>query len=220
MDEPPVRPWEQEKILGRLESVVPILHESAEAATQAARLYLESLEPPVGPGDDPYFHAHATRFHLGRALRARGQESDIDKQWLANSGVAFRLDWIDVRMLKSANGELPPPGGSRIKRAFYRQEIELVAPLWEIDKPNGRADAMVNLVVTWDIDGRGNLTKLVAYSPSRGGWTASSVGWFWKHELLHPALTFTPPPVFGEPAPDIPGYDRKVPAKEIDAKAQ
>lgn len=199
--------------------VVPILHESAEAATQEVRLHLENLNPPASPSDDLSYHAHAIRFFLNRALKARGQDARIDKQWLANSGVAFRLDWIDARMLKSLNGALPPPGESRAKRAYYRQELDFMIPMWESEAVT-RTRASVNVVFTWDIDYRGNLLQLKVYCPSRGESTPNSVGSFWSEVLVHPALTYEPTPPSGTPGSDLFGYERKAPSEEKNKKAQ
>lgn len=201
MQLPRVKPWDKEIILAHLEAVVPLMHEAAEVGTLRARGYFDGLSLTEAEQRDPYLFAHLVRFHVGQHLDEHGQATEIDKHWLANSGVAFRYGWTDVRFLKSAAGRLPAPGRSLTKRRFYNQYIS--TPIWDLDPDADRSIALVNIVITWDVDYRGNLSQLVAYSPSEGGSTVDSVHWHWREPLAHPATTYAPPP------PDVvePGED-------------
>lgn len=205
---PIVRPWDRDRILAHIEPIVPLLHEVTEAATQEARTFFDGLSLREAQERDPYLYAHLVRFHAGKLLVERGQDARVDKYWLANSGIAFRYGWADVRLLKSAAGRLPAPGRSITKRRFYSQYISM--PIW--DQEGERSGPLVNLVITWDVDFRGNLSELVVYSPSEGGNTADSVHWHWRHQLEHPAMTYTPPPPV---EPDEEGEDLDI-ERDID----
>jgi hypothetical protein len=187
----PIDPWDKAAILAKLDAVVPLLYDAAEAATHQARSFFDSLPAREAERRDPYLFAHLVRFYVCRALDERGQTTDFDKDWLANSGVSFRLDWLAVRFLKSAMGQLPAPGKSMTKRRFYRQIIG--ATLWEIDSTT-RSIPSVNVVITWDVDSLGNLSRLNVYCPSDGADSLDSVHWYWREELAHPATTIEPPP--------------------------
>lgn len=183
------KPWDRPLILDHLSPIVPLLHEAAEAATHDARAFFDGLSLTEAEQRDPFLFAHLVRFHVGKVLSDRGQSAAIDRHWLSNSGVAFRYGWTDIRFLKSSAGCLPPPGRSMTKRRFYSQYIE--TPIWDFH--DDRAIVHVNLVVTWDVDYRGNLSQLVAYSPSDGANTPDSVHWHWREELAHPATTYVRP---------------------------
>lgn len=192
MELPNVQPWEKVPILEQIGPIVPLLHEAAEDATHRARAFFDELGWPEGERTDPFLFAHLVRFHVGRFLDSRGHATDLDKQWMSNSGVAFRCGWTDVRFIKSSYGRLPAPGPSRTRRRFYHQDI--TTPFWESSLENRHSIVLVNLVITWDIDYRGSLSQLVAYSPSAGASSASSVNWHWAEVLAHPATTYAPPP--------------------------
>lgn len=193
----PVDPWDKPAILAQLEPIVPLLYDAAEAATHQARAFFDGLSAEEAEARDPYLFPHLVRFYVCRALDERGQSSTFDKDWLANSGVALRADWLAARFLKSSFGQLPPPGRSVAKRRFYRQITG--ATLWDLDSTN-RSIPSVNVIVTWDVDSLGNLSRLTAYCPSDGGYTLESVHWYWREELAHPATTIALPPI--ETAPE------------------
>lgn len=171
-------------ILDKVRPIVPLLHEAAEYGTERARTYFHEQAMPSAQQSDDSLFAHLVRHQVNSFLNERGQVADVDRHWLANSGVAFTLDWIEVRFLKSFHGRLPAPGPSRTKRAFYRQVVE--QGLWD-ERPSFQR---VNLVMTWDIDDFGNLAVLHVYSPSGGGNAPDSARSFWSEALEHPAVTF------------------------------
>ena len=165
----PVEPWDKAAILAQLEPIVPLLYDAAEAATHEARAFFDGLSTEEAEARDPYLFPHLVRFYVCRALDARGQTSNVDKDWLANSGVALRIDWLAARFLKSSFGQLPPPGRSMTKRRFYRQITG--ATLWEFDSTS-RSIPSVNVVITWDVDSLGEPFMLLAVDcPSDGGTT-------------------------------------------------
>lgn len=198
-----VRPWHKPRILAHLAPIVQLLHEAAEHGTNEAAAFFDGLTLREAEKRDPYLFAHLVRFHVGQYLSQRGQDAAIDTHWLANSGVAFRFGWIDVRFLKSAYGQLPAPGPSMTKRRFYNQYIS--SSLWDLNDENVRSVTLVNIVVTWSVDGRGHLTQLVAYCPSEGLNTLDSVHSYWSEPLVHPAEAYEPEPA----PPQEPGEDRE-----------
>jgi hypothetical protein len=201
MDVADIKPWDKDRILVEIGPIVALLTSALEYATAEATSFFAGLTLREAESRDPYLFAHLVRFHAGEFLIARGHDSPIDKHWLANSGVAFQVSWVDVRVLKSSFRGLPAPGPSMTKRRFYRQ---WVAPsLWDVDDENKRTPTLVNIVVTWDVDSRGHLSQLVAYCPSDGLNSPDSVHWYWSEPLIHPAESYEPPPV----PPTEPGED-------------
>lgn len=201
-----IDPRDRERLLHHIAPAVPLLHEAAEWATQQTRGFFDGQSLEAAKASDPYLFAHLVRFYVKSFLETHGQDVRLDGQWLPNSGVAFAIDWVDIRFLKSDLGRLPAPGRSRIKRAFYNQTIE--TSVWD---QNVRSYERANLVITWDVDAVGNLSALVAYSPCEGGLARDSARAFWHAELEHPALTFQPS---GEELGDESGEDLDIFAEE------
>lgn len=221
MDMGGIKPWHKDPILAEISPVLDLLTAALEYATAEATQFFAGLTLREAERRDPYLFAHLVRFHAGEYLTARGHDAPIDRHWLSNSGIAFQVGWVDVRVLKSSYGKLPPPGMSKTKRRFYRQ---WTAPtLWDVEEENKRSPTLVNVVITWDVNGQGHLAQLVAYCPSDGLNTADSVHSYWSEALVHPAESIEPPPAPpSEPGEDIditeePGEDA---ADADDAEAQ
>ncbi len=176
-------------ILNCLDPIVPLLTQAAEHATERARSYFKDQTLESAKVRDRYLFAHLVRHQICAYLNDRGQMAQVDTRWLPNSGVAFSLDWLDVRFLKSYFGKLPAPGHSQVKQAFYHQAIE--SSLWDQGEPSFER---VNIVVTWDVDGGGGLSTLDVYSPCWGGTARDSARSFWHETLVHPAVAYQPAP--------------------------
>jgi hypothetical protein len=190
-----IDPRNKPLILASLKPVVPLLTTAGEHATERARAYFKEQPLEAARVRDRYLFAHLVRHQVCSYLNDRGQAARIDTRWLPNSGVAFSLDWMDVRFLKSYFGKLPAPGYSRVKQAFYSQTIE--RGLWDVADPSFQR---VNIVVTWDVDASGALSALTVYSPSGGGTASNSARSYWQETLVHPAVSYEPAPEEEEPA--------------------
>lgn len=158
-----------------------------------------------------FLAADLTRFWACSYLTGWDLEARLDRIWLPNNGVALRHGLLDIRCLKSRSGAIPRPGPSRLKRAFLNQAIQDNIFLLDPDHP--RAEATVNLIVTWTVDAQGNLIQLNVHSPAWAN--RETVGVYWSEPLMHPAETFEPEP---EPEPEdfiepeeLPGYDKEGP---------
>jgi hypothetical protein len=212
-----IDPRNKSLILVRLEPVVPLLTQAAENAIERARSYFKDQTLESAKIRDPYLFAHIVRHQVCAFLNDRGQAAAVDTRWLPNSGVAFGLEWLDARFLKSYFGKLPAPGHSPVKQAFYQQTI--ARGLWDAGEPSFER---VNIVITWDVDSSGTLSALEVYSPCGGGTGRDSARYFWSETLAHPAVTYQPAPedeyadeIDEEEREDI-AIERESPAKNDD----
>lgn len=167
-----------EAVAADLEAVVPTIWRALEVGTLRARDFFEERDLGV----DSFLFPNLVRYEAKLFLVDAGQEV-FETEILSNNGLIMRHLEYQLRLLKSDNGELPTPGQSRRKQAYYSQQLEFFAPI--ADEPV----EMVNLVVLWDVDSHFNLSELTLVYPKSGGQTKASVSAFWKLPLEHPVTT-------------------------------
>ena len=128
---------------------------------------------------------------------------------LSNNGLLLETDLYRVRILKSDQGALPPPGPSPRRRKFYAQQQELpfFPPIADgaVAAPLTAVPAKVNLVLHWTVDADYRLTKINLALPKGGENTRASVEWEWDEVIWRPA------PMFVSVAPAA-----EAPADELD----
>jgi hypothetical protein len=211
MTDRPIDPRDKERILGLLAPALPTIYEAFESGTARTREFFQQQPTERGKQRDPYLAAHLTRYWAGGYLAEKGLAERIDPIWLPNNGVAVRLGPVDVRCLKSFFGQIPGPGRSEVKRAFYNQVVQ--QPLFLFGPEQERAAALVNIIITWDVDARGSLGRLDVHSPASALRSRDSVRCYWTEELIHPALVYEPEEmaVEQEVEEDLPYYEEERP---------
>jgi hypothetical protein len=186
-----------EAVRASLEPLFPVIWRVMEHATQEARDYFEGRDEDR----DAWLYPNLVRYHAKLGFDAEGHKvTDIEAQPgfarddLANNGLLLTLDGFRVRILKSDRGELPVPGASLAKQAYYSQPSLFEDPR-----------EVLNLVVLWDAPG-GVLGDLDLVCPKSGKTTRSSVGEHWAMPIPHPATSHSDPtPVEHSPdADDLP----------------
>lgn len=183
-----------------LKAVVPIIWAALEVGTLKAREYFDEKGLEV----DSFLFPNLVRFEAKLHLLAAGQDV-FETEILSNNGLVMRHLEYQLRLLKSDHGELPTPGHSRRKQAYYSQQLEFFAPL--ADEPV----EMVNLVVLWDVDSNWNLSGLDLVYPKSGGHTKASVSSFWDIPLEHPVISLDSASVTTvDVSDDEFGFERKV----------
>jgi hypothetical protein len=165
---------------------------------------------------DTYLHPALVRWYAKRYLNDAGtsvsddMDAEFSRDELANNGLLVSYRDVQIRVLKSDDGELPVPGRSRVKQAFYNQQLAFRFT------PDGETSTFrLNLVLLWDVDHNFNLSSLVLVMPGSGGLTRASVDEYWRTTLPVPLAA----PLVVEPEPLMEDLPITVATKE-DAAGQ
>ena len=114
--------------------------------------------------------------------------------------LSYRGDLLYVlRILKALEGQLPAPGASRARQAFWQQQM-----LFDYDAPSAaEIRPSLNLLVLWETDAAYTLRRLSLVCPKVGALTRESVAAYWTIEIPHPTVARAPTPA-GDYAPEAP----------------
>jgi hypothetical protein len=174
-------------VLQALAPVWPPLYTALEWATQQTRAYFDAEGMPV----DRHLAPSLVRYQAKRYLARLGHDAREDDseayafQTLPNNGLSlsYRGDHLYVlRILKALEGQLPAPGASRARQAFWQQQL-----LFDYDAPSAaELRPSLNLLVLWEADAAYTLRRLWLVCPRVGGLTRESVAAYWVTEIPHP----------------------------------
>ena len=130
------------------------------------------------PRRDLCFMSHLVRLHVKSGLVGY----DFDCRDIPNTGIFFTYGRYPIRILKADEGELPVPGHSRKRQAFYGQ-----APSLELfPRKTQRQTDGPNLIYLWDVNADYFVDSLKLICPKAGGDTKGSVETHWEDILLSP----------------------------------
>jgi hypothetical protein len=174
-------------VLHALTSLWPPLYKALEWATQQTRAYFEAEGVPVDRHLAPSLVRYQAKRHLAR-LGHTAQEEEGEAyafQTLPNNGLSlsYRGDHLYMlRILNALEGQLPAPGTSRARQAFWQQQMrfDYNAPAAAELRPS------LNLLVLWKADAAYTLRCLSLVCPKVGGLTRESVTAYWTIEIPHP----------------------------------
>ena len=123
-------------VLQALAPVWPPLYTALEWATQQTRAYFDAEGVPI----DRHLAPSLVRYQAKRSLARLGHDAQEEEgeayafQTLPNNGLSlsYRGDLLYVlRILKALEGQLPAPGASRARQAFWQQQM-----LFDYDAPS------------------------------------------------------------------------------------
>jgi hypothetical protein len=190
-------------VLQALAPVWPPLYTALEWATQQTRAYFDTEGLPV----DRHLAPSLVRYQAKRSLARLGHDAQEEDesyafQTLPNNGLSlsYRGDLLYVlRILKALEGQLPAPGASRARQAFWHQQLifDYAAPSAAELRPS------LNLLVLWETDPAYTLRRLSLVCPKVGGLTRESVVAYWTVEIPHPNVLRAQMPPAGH-APQVP----------------
>jgi hypothetical protein len=177
-------------VLRALAPLWPPLYTALEWATQQTRAYFDAEGVPV----DRHLAPSLVRYQAKRQLAQLGHDAQEDDgetyafQTLPNNGLslAYRGDHLYVlRILKALEGQLPAPGASRARQAFWQQQL-----LFDYDAPSAaELRPSLNLLVLWEADAAYTLRHLWLVCPRVGGLARGSVAAYWMTEIPHPNIS-------------------------------
>jgi hypothetical protein len=193
-----------ERVLRALTPVWPPMYTALEWATQQTRAYFEAEGAPI----DRHLAPSLVRYQAKRYLARLGHDAQEDEgeayafQTLPNNGLSlsYRGDLLYVlRILKALEGQLPAPGASRARQAFWHQQLifDYAVPSAAELRPS------LNLLVLWETDAAYTLRRLSLVCPKVGALTRESVAAYWMIEIPHPTVARAQMPLGGR-APEVP----------------
>jgi hypothetical protein len=113
---------------------------------------------------------------------------DFEAEYLSNLGLCIKLGEVQIRLLRSSQGDqLPVPGHSQARKDYYNQPtlFDVLDEVQdEVSPLRGR------FVLHWSTDSEYNLDKVHLALPRAGGETRASVLAYWdwpiwrRHSLL------------------------------------
>lgn len=192
-----------EQVLQDLSPLHPVLYRVLEQAVEEARAFFETRDEK----NDVYLFPHVVRYCALRLLdAANNRDVSYTLHALTNNGLQIECRGYLIRIWKANEGELPAPGSSLAKQAFY-QQLTLFGP-----------EPCLNLAVIWDVDGNYSLEKLFLVRPHGNGnpWQKGQVEW--QISIPHPADTLVAEPHFSSRPEDI--DLRRIASKKAETKRQ
>lgn len=169
-----------------LQSLFALLVGAMESsAGQTKTAFAEYFRKPI----DRQFFPHLFRYFLKCTLLGHGQNAtEIDDEELlsepelARNGLLLTCGGNYLRILKAADGGLPPAGESKRRQDYYNHVAahhQTQLDLGEIAKPEPR-----NLVVLWDVTPRFDLGAVDVVRPQAGSADETSVGEQWRFSIF------------------------------------
>jgi hypothetical protein len=165
-----------EVVLQDLSPTVPLLFAALEVGLTAARSYFADGRP-----SDPYLGSHLARYEAKKYL----MDSGVDCAEIANTGLFIRAGKYPIRIFKADEGELPAPGPSLRRQAYYSQmQLQYILPFpeWVAAQIEGP-----NLIIIWDATSSYTLLNLTLACPEIGRTSKNSVSCYWSAPIPHPA---------------------------------
>jgi hypothetical protein len=197
-----------ERVLRALAPLWSPLYTALEWATQQTRAYFEAEGAPI----DRHLAPSLVRYQAKRQLARLGHDAQeageaYAFQTLPNNGLSlsYRGDLLYVlRILKALEGQLPAPGVSRARQAFWHQQLifDYATPSAAEMRPS------LNLLVLWETDAAYTLRRLSLVCPKVGALTQELVAAYWTIEIPHPTVARAQmPPVSRAPAGSTEPWD-------------
>jgi len=183
-------PPKPQDILQKHKPLLRLLVEALRKGTRHAQHYSdwqdEDLDRTLAPA---LVRKGAKRHLLAQGTSVADEEVEYEPEYLPNLGLAIAADGILIRILKSDDGMLPPPGPSKKRQSFYKQQLPLFPEL--DDNTTTSAPATVNLVLHWSPDEEYNLNRVYLACPEDGDTTKASVKAYWDEPIWRRTSVFT-----------------------------
>ena len=178
-----------QEVLQKYRSLLAMLVKGLKHGTHHARWYADTMdETPDRVLSPALVRKGAKRFLIAGGQTAHNEEdeeppTDYEAQFVPNLGLAVSADGVHIKILRSDRSEMPIPGRSERRQAFYAQQQILPFDATEEIDGEAVAPAVVNLILHWSTDDDYNLDKVYLGCPKTGGLTRASVDAHWD-ELI------------------------------------
>jgi hypothetical protein len=179
-----------QQIVASHRSLLRLAVEALRRGTVHALEYADWQDEPVDRALAPSLVRKGAKRYLVEKNQDVENEEDIvwDPEFLSNLGLALTAPGVQIRILRSAPGDmLPVPGHSQARQEYYTQMGLFDG---EEHAPGDVPPPVLRLVLHWGTDEDYNLDRVWLGCPKAGGETRESVKSHWdepvwrKHSLL------------------------------------
>ncbi len=183
-----------------LQPFIDLAVEGFERGTVVARDYFRERNKRV----EITLFNDLVRFWVRDYLNDKGQFVEVVYQTadIPNIGLGLTFGKYDIRIWKAKEGEVPPPGRSRIKREFLNQYVQA-----EMEFPGLTRPVELNLALLWRMGPGYQFRGLELACPKSTNGRYSAVDTYWCEPVSHSALIYGRPleTMVGQPvAEDLP----------------
>ena len=184
-----------EEVLDELAQVFPAVYSALEVGIVKTKEYIAQEEREDDKKRNRSFAPCLIRYQAINALEKNNKgitivdEPDVmSVEDVANNGLMISYGKYNVRILKSNNGELPTPGHSKRRQAYYNQQFCFDFHYKNVESELEYPDK-INLLILWNINKDYILDELSLAYPKTGGYTKASVDSYW-HGPIPDSLLF------------------------------
>ncbi len=175
-----------------LSDVHPEIHKGLEHGAFEARAYFEEKDAPV----ERSLQSMLVRYHAKLHLQEKFPQVVFDNLSLCGISLLCRnLEWRSgnisarLRLWKTTDKELPPPGDSKQKKIYYTQ------PQPELPFPNEATTvenkSELHFAVLWNLNSKGVLQPMWLVCPKGFNPKTGEIKVWWDVEIPDPALATT-----------------------------
>jgi hypothetical protein len=153
-----------DEVMNDLRSVCDVIGEAIQDGTQHVQKYSDWEDGPIDYALAPNLVRHRAKAFLVERGQSVTEETDeeqheFETENISNNGLCLDTPKYQVRILKSLNLCIPPPGKSVARNNFYKQLQGLLDfPEWR--NGNEKAQPVLGIVVHWTVDDDYSLHKL------------------------------------------------------------
>ena len=172
-----------------------LIFEALEHGTQKA---VEYFETEGADFPDPFLAPDVVRYHAKRLITSRANQIEIDVKNVANIGLRIVYNHQTVWIIKTPDGELPPPRSTE-REEYYSQVFPLL-----VDPDTGASLLKPNMVVLWTAARSFKEISLKLVLPKEGDVGTATSDFYWEQRIPHPAelLSFAMPSDADAATPD------------------
>ncbi len=167
-----------EFVMNELAQLFPVVYASLSYGTFQAKDYFDNQSYEEDKKIDSYLAPHLVRHHALHQLKREGQDAYADNGISFNdipfSGIHINFGRYQVKVLKSNKGDLPIPGHSKARMAYYDNQFFD----WGDNDPS-----TVKLLLLWNVDSSYSLSVLSLAFPKSGGISRDSVSAHWHCKI-------------------------------------
>ena len=165
-------------------SLLRLAVEALRRGTLHAQEYVEWQDEPIDRALSPaHVRKGAKRYLIETNQDVQDEEgsTDYEAEFLANLGLLLKSDGVQLRLLRSAAGNMMPvPGQSQARQSYYSQPG---LPFGEVENAVAVVPDMLRLVLHWSTDDEYNLDHVYLACPKSGGETRSTVESHWDEPI-------------------------------------
>jgi hypothetical protein len=172
-----------------LGTVLLVIRQALERGTAHVQEYCDWQDESIDRCLAPSLVRHKAKAYLRERRQDVTDEPGYKPEQLANNGLCLRTSEFSVRILKSENGCIPPPGPSQARNKFYSQQLPLPGMEDEMEEASPWG-----VIVHWTVSDDYNLVMLGLSLPKSGGNDSSPFETYWdKPFWVRPQVLAHPP---------------------------